>query len=384
MKTLIKNTRILLEDSVLYDHQVVIEDNLISRIISKEETVKDIDKVIDGKNLYLSPGFIDIHNHGNSGFDTMDATQEALENMAKYHLSNGVTTFLAATMTNPKDKILKAAKNVADYMETQTEENSRLLGIYLEGPYFNILKKGAQPGQAIKDPDIEEVKEFIETSKNTIKVVSLAPELKGAKEMIKYLRNNDIKIAIGHSNSEYESANQAITLGATISTHLYNGMRAYTHREPGIIGACLTNSLLRTEIIADGIHLHKTAIEVAKLCKGCDNIILISDAMRAAGLEDGMYELGGQTVISKDGSARLLDGALAGSTLNLNLAVKNMINLFDTSIVNAVKMASLNPAKAIGLEEKLGSISAGKYADLLFFDDSVEIKHIIKDGILLK
>lgn len=384
MRTLIKNTRILLADSVLYDHQLVIHNNLIERIISNEEEIKNIDKVIDGNNLYLSPGFIDIHNHGNSGCDTMDATLEALENIAKYHISNGVTTFLAATMTNPKTKILNAAKNVANYIPKQNENYARLLGIYLEGPYFNYAKKGAQPGCDIKDPDIDELKEFIEASNNTIKVVSLAPELKGAKDMIRYLRNENIKIAIGHSDSGYTDAKNAIDLGASISTHLYNGMKAYTHREPGIIGACLTNTLIRSEIIADGIHLHQAAIEVAKLCKGNDNIILISDAMRAAGLSDGESELGGQVVIIKDGEARLLDGALAGSTLNLNLAVKNMVSKFNTSLVDAVKMASLNPAKAIGYETVIGSIEAGKYADLLMFDEAINIKHIIKDGLLIK
>lgn len=384
MRTLIKNTRILLEDSVLYDHQVVINDNLIERIISNEETIKNVDKVIDGDNLYLSPGFIDIHNHGNSGYDTMDSKLEGLEAIAKYHLSNGVTTFLAATMTNPHDKIIAACENVAEYISKQPSEYARLLGIYLEGPYFNMAKKGAQPGSAIKDPDVSELKEFIEASNNSIKVVSLAPELPSAKEMIHFLKNENIKIAIGHSNSEYTDANNAINLGATISTHLYNGMRAYSHREPGIIGACLTNTLLRTEIIADGIHLHKTAIEVAKLCKGSDHVILISDAMRAAGLSDGESELGGQVVMIKDGTARLLDGALAGSTLNLNLAVKNMVSKFNTSLVDAVKMASLNPAKAIGYDEVIGSISAGKYADLLMFDEAVNIKHILKDGKLLK
>lgn len=373
-----------MEDQVLYDHQLLIENDLIANIVPNNETIKDVDQTIDAKNLYLSPGFIDIHNHGNTSFDVMDATFEALEGMSKFHLKNGVTSFLGATMTNPKTKILKALENTANYLKVQNPNTSEMLGIYLEGPYFNIAKKGAQPGQDIKDPNIDELKEFIKASNNSIKVVSLAPELPNAIETIDFLKRNDIFVAIGHSDAKYHEAMKGIEHGATISTHLYNGMRAYTHREPGIIGAALVSPSLRTEIIADGIHLHKAAINVAKLCKKSDNILLISDAMRAAGLPNGTYELGGQTVISEDGAARLLDGALAGSTLNLNLAVKNMINLFDTPLIDAVKMASLNPAKAIGYDQTIGSIKKGKIADLILFNDAIEIKHIIKKGNILE
>lgn len=384
MKILIKNIRIIQENSLLSNHQVVIEDGKISSIIPMTETLVSVDKVIDGGNMYLAPGFIDIHNHGNSSYDTMDATPKALEEMAKYHLSNGVTSFCATTMTNPTQSIKDALANVNECIKTQDEKSSRLLGVYLEGPYFNQIKKGAQPGKDIKDPNLDELKDFIKTSGNHILVVSLAPELPGTEEMVKYCVKNGITVALGHTNSDYEDAQKAIDLGATLCTHLYNGMRSYTHREPGVIGACLTNPTLRTELICDGIHLHKTAVEVAKLCKTSKNIVLISDAMRAAGLPDGASELGGQTVIVENGAARLTDGSLAGSTLNLNLAVKNMLNLYNTSILDAVNMATINPARAIGKEDIIGSIEEGKIADLLLFDENVDIKHIIKGGILLK
>ena len=202
--------------------------------------------------------------------------------------------------------------------------------------------------------------------------------------MTEYCVNNNITVSLGHSNSEYEDAQNAINLGASLCTHLYNGMRAYSHREPGVIGACLINPTLKAELICDGVHLHKTAVEVTKLCKTSKNIVLISDAMRATGLPDGISELGGQTVIVKDGAARLTDGSLAGSTLNLNLAVKNMIGLYNTDLIDAVNMSSINPARVIGKDDKLGSIEEGKNADLLIFDQDVEIKHIIKNGILYK
>ncbi len=384
MKTLIKNVRILMEDTVITDHQVLIVDHKIQKIVPEKDSIDDYDTLIDGNNLYLSPGFIDIHNHGNTGYDTMDATPEALEHMADYHLHHGVTSFLAATMTNPNDKIVKAVHNVSTYMAGQKQDTSTLLGVYLEGPYFNFKKKGAQPGEDIRNPDIHELKQFISASNDTIRVVALAPELEGATDMIAFLKDNQIRIAIGHSDSDAETVRQAIESGVTIATHLYNGMRTFTHREPGIVGACLTNDALRAELIADGIHLQQIAIEIAIRCKSSDNIILISDAMRAAGLADGTYELGGQTVISENGYARLVDGTLAGSTLNLNKAVKNMVDLFGVGMVDAVKMASLNPAKAIGFDHLIGSISLGKTADLLLFDDHVNIMHIIKNGVLVK
>jgi N-acetylglucosamine-6-phosphate deacetylase len=380
MKTIIKNIKIITPDSILYKHNVLLNNHTIEAILKESDDQPMADQVIDGQNLYLSPGFIDIHNHGNSGFDTMDATNEALSKMADYHIKNGVTSFLAATMTNPKEDITRALKNVAGYIKSQSKETSELLGVYLEGPYFNAIKKGAQPLSAIKDPDIDELKSFIDASEQKIIVASIAPELTNGLEMVKFLVEHKIKSAIGHSNASFEEAQKAIDFGSSISTHLYNGMKSFSHREPSIIGACLTHDSLYTELIADGIHLHKGAIDIAKRCKGNEKIILISDAMRAAGLEDGEYDLGGQMVISKNGEARLKDGSLAGSTLNLNLAVKNMINLFDTSLIDAVKMASINPAKAIGYDNIIGSVQPGKIADLILFDESVNIKHIIKNG----
>jgi N-acetylglucosamine-6-phosphate deacetylase len=367
----------------MMDHQVIIEDDLIKEIISDQINPSNIDHIIDGEGQYLSPGFIDIHNHGNSGYDTMDSTHTALEKMAEFHLSNGVTSFLAATMTNPLDKIKKALTNVTSYLTTQKTKTATCLGVYLEGPYFNMEKKGAQPGQDIRAINIDEVMNLIKQYKDTIKVFSLAPELDQATEVISKLKEENIVSAIGHSNAQFEPAIKAINAGASLATHLYNGMRSFTHREPSIVGAALTSDTLRTEIIADGIHLHKAAIDIAKRCKTPDGIILISDAMRATGLDDGTYELGGQTVISKNGYAKLLDGTLAGSTLNLNKAVKNMVTLFNTPILDAVKMATINPAKAINAFNTIGSITVNKKADLIIFDESITISKIIKNGYII-
>ncbi|MFA7076257.1 MAG: N-acetylglucosamine-6-phosphate deacetylase [Candidatus Izemoplasmatales bacterium] len=384
MKILIKNSKMILKDKIVTGQNLVIENGVIKNLLLEIDETEKFDIIIDANNDYVSPGFIDIHNHGNSGYDIMDGTVEGLEAMAKYHLSNGVTSFLGATMTNPASKIRNALKNVARYMKDQSSFRSELLGVYLEGPYFNAEKKGAQPLEDIKKPDLEEVKDFIDVSENNIKVVALAPEEEGALPMIEYLVNNDIKVAMGHSNATYDEANKGIDKGVTISTHLYNGMRAFSHREPGIIGACFTSDKVFSEMIVDGIHLHPGAIKTAYLAKTAKKLILISDAMRATGLPDGKSELGGQVVNIHNGEARLEDGTLAGSTLNLRKAVQNMVELCKLPLVDAVRMATYNPASAINMEEKIGQIKEGLKADIIIFDDSINIKNIIKNGHIIK
>ncbi len=383
MRTLIKNVKIILEEGVIQNHGLIINDDKIEKIIYlDDETEIHVDEIIDGNNQYLSPGFIDIHNHGNTGYDTMDATPEALENIATYHLKNGVTSFLATTVTNPQDKLEEAIDNVVDYMQEQSPRDpiATLEGIYFEGPYFNVKKKGAQPESAILNPDIKQLQHYIERAQDTIKVVAYAPELPGASAMTEYLNSVSVISAIAHTDASYEQTQQGIEKGMHIATHLYNGMRGFTHRDPGVVGAVLNDARVYGELIVDGVHLHKGAVDLALNAKGVDRLILISDAMEAAGLQDGTYDVGGQAVEVKNGEARLENGSLAGSTLNLNEAVKNVINDNDVRIEDAVKMAATNPAKAIGLSDSIGSIKEGKRADLILFDETITINKIFKYG----
>lgn len=360
MKTLIKNANIITPYEIKRCSNLAIEDGKIADIFSGE--IKDVDsydEIIDAEGKYLSPGFIDLHNHGNFGHDAMEASYEALESMADFHIKNGITAYLATTMTEHPEKIRAAVKNIGEYIESGSNDSkvkSQVLGIYLEGPYFSMEKKGAQPPEYIKDPDLDEIKELIELSKNNIKVVAIAPELKGAKESIKYLKNEGITISAGHTNATFEEAKTGIDLGITQGTHLYNGMRSYSHREPGVVGAVLTDERVACEMICDGIHLHTGAMDLAVKMKGKEGIILISDAMMATGLQDGKYVLGGQDVYVKEGAARLEDGTLAGSTLTLNKAVYNMVHMVNVPLNDAVRMASLNPAKAIGMDDRLSLI----------------------------
>lgn len=391
MRILVKNANVITPYEILKNYSVAIEKNTIINI-DKSNSFKDrdFDLVVSCDGRYLSPGFIDIHNHGNYGHDTMEATIEALDSMASFHLKNGVTGFLPTTITAPYEGIKRAIKNVAEYIKLQEyikqkeRLKSQVLGLHLEGPYFSEVKKGAQPLEFIKNPDIKEIDELINISNNNIKIVSLAPELKGAGEMIEHLKNKGITASAGHSNAKFEEAKASVDRGVTLATHLYNGMRSFSHRDPSIIGAVLIDERVRCEMICDGVHIHPGAMKLAAKIKGKDGIVLISDATMAAGLEDGEYELGGRKVFVKNGEVRLPEGNLAGSTLTLNRSVCNMVNMVGIPLQDAVRMASLNPAKAIGVSNNKGSIEIGKDADMIIFDENINVSSVIVYGNIVE
>ncbi|MPM09488.1 N-acetylglucosamine-6-phosphate deacetylase [bioreactor metagenome] len=379
MSILLRNIKIITPSEVLIGYEVLVKQGKITKIDLQENMQNiEFDEIIDGKGQYLSPGFIDIHNHGNSGYDFMDSTIEAIDSIGKYHLQNGVSSYLGTVLTQSYENIVEAVKNIANY--ENKENSSQILGIHLEGPFFSHSKKGAQPDKFIRDPDIIFIKELIKISDNKLKMVSIAPEKDGALELIRYLKEKNVAVSMAHSNATYEEAMNGINNGVTISTHLYNGMRSFNHREPGIVGASLTDDRVCCELICDRIHLHDAAIKLALKAKETDKAVLVSDAMRAAGLKDGEFELGGQKVMVINGEARLSDGSLAGSTLNLNKAVYNMVKFLNVPIHEAVKMASLSPARAIGVHVNKGSIEVGKDADMLLLDDNVNVSCVIKGG----
>ncbi|MBC8591338.1 N-acetylglucosamine-6-phosphate deacetylase [Wansuia hejianensis] len=381
MKTLIKNCKIITPYDVLYGYGVIVEDDKINNILEEENIdTKEFYNIIDGEGGYLAPGFIDIHNHGNSGFDIMDRTEEALDKIGEYHISNGVTSYLGTVITSSYEDMENAIKNIVEYKNK--EDKSNIIGIHLEGPFFNIIKKGAQPEKHIKVPDRQEMEKILEISKGLLKMVSLAPELEGALGLIRYIKANNVTVAMAHTNSTYDEAKKGINNGITVATHLYNGMRGFNHREPGVIGASLLDDRVYCELIYDRFHLHDGAVKIALRSKGYDKIVLVSDAMMAAGLKDGEYVLGGQRVNVYDGKPRLESGSIAGSTLDLQRAVYNMVNYLQVPINEAVKMASLNPAKAINMDKELGSIEIGKIADFIIFNEDIEIQRVFLGGNL--
>jgi len=392
VKTLIKNCRIITPFEVVDGYCITLAGTTISGLIPEAWTcTADYDQVLDCKEYYAAPGFIDLHNHGNSGYDVMDATPQALEAIAEFHLKSGVTGFLAATITQEKKEITAAIKNIVSFAKTQKSggvqktPGSRLLGIYLEGPYFSPKRKGAQAAEYLKTPDCAELEDFLELAENHLKVVALAPELPGAVEAVNYLKKKGITVAAGHTDATYDQIRQAVEEGTTLATHLFNGMRGFTHREPGPPGALLLEKRVSCELICDGIHLHPAAVDLVVRLKGPSGVVLISDAMRATGLGDGHFTLGGQDVLVSDGIARLTSNqrALAGSTLTLDRAVYNVMTMAKLPIEDAVRMATYNPAQVIGVAERRGSIEPGKAGEIVVFDEQVRIKHVIIDGEIL-
>lgn len=370
VKTLIKNIKLIGVNEIFENYCVVVEDKKIIQVDNERKIDGEkIDNIIDGKGNYLAPGFIDIHNHGNTGYDIMDGTEEALDSIGEFHIKNGVTSYLGTVMTSKE--IIKALENIGRY--NNKEDLSQNLGIHLEGPFFSLDKKGAQAAEYITTPNMDGIRELLAHANGRLKMVSIAPELPGALDVISYLKSQGIVVALGHTNADYMESQRGIEYGATVATHLFNGMRNFEHREPGIIGAALLDDRVYCEIIYDRIHIHDAVVKMALKMKGTDNIVLISDAMRATGLGDGEYELGGQRVIVKNQVARLETGNLAGSTLTLRKAVFNMINYLKVPMVDAVKMASLSPAKAIEVDRYKGSIEMGKDADMILIDGDINV-----------
>jgi N-acetylglucosamine-6-phosphate deacetylase len=327
------------------------------------------------------PGFIDVHIHGAAGADTMDATTEALTTMANALPAEGTTSFLATTITQKHENIEKALINAADYVSEQNQSGkAEVLGVHLEGPFINVKRAGAQPKEHIINPNIELFKEWQDLAKGTIKLVTVAPELENGIEFVRHLNDTGVIASIGHSDAIYEEVEKAVQAGAKQVTHLFNGMRGLHHREPGVAGSALLFKELMVELIADGIHVRPEVMKLVIDSKGTDGMILITDAMRAKCLKNGIYDLGGQDVSVADGKALLADGTLAGSILKMNDSVKNTIQAAKLSMLEAVKMASVNPAKQLKVYDRKGSITEGKDADLTILSDSFQVELTICRG----
>lgn len=367
------NCRLISRDAVIEKKAVIFNEKIVG--IIPENDIKNymIDELIDGKGNYLAPGFIDIHIHGCSGEDIMDAGEETLSNISKTIAKTGVTAFLATTMTMEMNKIMMALSNIREKMGSL--DGAEILGCHMEGPFISSEFKGAQDGQHIIDPSFS----FIEEYKDIIKIVTLAPERNGSMEFIRECRKNGIVVSIGHSNASYDEAARAIEAGACHITHTYNGMAPMHHRNPGVVGAAMLSDAT-CELIVDNVHVHPAAQEILLKLKGADKLILITDAMRACLMEEGLYDLGGQEVIVRNKEARLNNGALAGSVLTIDRAIKNFIHNHGIAMPDVVGMVSWNPARALGIEGRKGSIESGKDADMVLFNEDIEICTTIVNG----
>jgi N-acetylglucosamine-6-phosphate deacetylase len=372
MKCII-NGKVLLHDAIV-NQNVFIDNDTICEISDRAPINEEI---IDAKGLYVSPGFIDVHTHGRGGSDTMYPTFEDLNTISLATLKTGVTSFLPTTMTMPINDLINAIKNIA--INKDKVEGAQILGTHLEGPFFSKKYKGAQPEECMILPTKENYLSFVKNHQDIVRKISIAPELDHAIEFVEYMKDKNTVVSIGHTNATYEQAQKAIDAGVTSGTHTYNAMTPLTHRAPGVVGAIMVNDNVYAELILDGIHVNFAAAKILLKAKGKDKVILITDSLEAAGLENGKYLLGNQDVYVKDGEARLIDGTLAGSIVSMNVAVRNAYRHLGLTLNEAVNLASYNPAKNLN-EEKLGEIAVNKYADIIFFDEDINIKNVMIKG----
>ncbi|MBD1556153.1 N-acetylglucosamine-6-phosphate deacetylase [Vibrio sp. S9_S30] len=337
--------------------------------------------VVDLGQVNLLPGLIDTHVHGAKGCDVMDANHNSLNTMSEFFATQGVTAFVATTVTAPVAKIRAALAQVAQ-SKKQGVDGAEILGAYLEGPYFTSKHKGAHPTQWFRELSNEEIDDWISYSDNQLISFALAPEKKGAIEAIQYLRSQGIKVMLGHTDASFDQVQHALNAGANGIVHCYNGMRGLHHRDPGVVGAGLIHPDCYVEMIADGHHVHPAAIDVAHRC--CSSrLTLITDAMCASGMPDGEYTLGEYTVTMKDGVVKTDSGGLAGSTLTLNKAVYNIQQWLKLPLEKAWLMASLTPAKSLGIQDQLGTLDVGKRASMVALNSDCSITHTWVNGRLV-
>ncbi|MFC7373262.1 N-acetylglucosamine-6-phosphate deacetylase [Fictibacillus iocasae] len=345
---------------------LLVEGSTISYVgKEKPDTIDPLTAAVDlPDGSVLLPGMIDLHIHGAAGADVMDGTEEALHKISRALPKEGTTSFLATTMTEREDVITNALSKTAAYMKNQPTGQAELLGIHLEGPFISPKRAGAQPKDFIIAPNVDTFRRYNEAAENHVKLVTLAPEEPGGYELASYLQSKGIIASIGHSDADYHEVVKSVEAGVTHGTHLYNGMRGIHHRDPGTAGGVLLLDEIMAEIIADGVHCDKEMVKMAYKLKGSSKLVLVTDAMRAKCLGDGMYTLGGQAVKVEDGKAMLSDGTLAGSVLSMNDAVQNVITFTGCSFEEIAKMTSENPAKELQIFDRKGSLAKGKDADL--------------------
>lgn len=376
MKKYVKADKFYFPYSVKNEGYLEIKDGKFGRFFKSAPKNSDI---IDYSGYQIAPGYVDTHIHGYNGYDVMDNSPLALEEISKGILNTGVTSFLPTTLTDSFEHFLDVCKTIGEFAGNET--GARIQGIYLEGPYFTEKYKGAQNEKYMRDPSIEEFNEWQKISGGLIKKIALAPERRGALDFINDVTFKNIVVSLGHTNATYEESIAAVEAGAKVWVHAFNGMRNMEHRELGVVGAMYSSSETYAELICDGHHVHPQACRILSKLKGNNKIVLITDCMRAGGLPDGDYTLGEFPVEVNNGTARLVNsGNLAGSVLKLKDSVKNVIEWGIATPEEAIRMASLVPALSVGIEEKCGQIKEGLLADFIVLNHDFDLVHTYLAG----
>lgn len=366
---IIRNGRVFQEDGTYLVEDVYIEDG---RIVESEEQVTD-NVVIDAGGLKVLPGMVDVHSHGAKGHDFSDADAQGLRKILQYEKASGVTTWCPTSMTLPKEQLLKIFQTV---LEVETDETcAHIGGINMEGPFIDPQKKGAHVEANIAKPTVEFFRDCSEACNGMIRLVTLAPNVEGALEFIDALRE-EVCISLGHTTADYDCASEAMSRGALHVTHLFNAMQPMGHRDPGLAGAAADCHGCMAELIGDGIHIHPAMVRNTFRLFGPERVVLISDSMMAAGMENGTYELGGQKVTMKDRKATLADGTIAGSATNLYDCMRSVVSM-GVPEGEAILAATRNPAKSIGIYEETGSLTPGKRADIVLADEKLNLVKVL-------
>ncbi len=376
----IDNVRIFTEDNEFVPGWLKVAEGKIAQVaVGGEKLVQEAgSQVIDGCGCYAIPGLVDIHFHGCMGADVSDALPESLPTMADYEASQGVTTICPATMTMSETELHNIMRNIGNYQEPQDKVCAHLGGINMEGPFVSSAKKGAQKADNIIPCSVELFRQLQQETGDRIKLVDIAPEEPGAMEFIHQVKD-EVAVSLAHTAADYDTALEAFHRGANHVTHLYNGMNPFHHRNPGVQGAA-ADADAYVEMICDGIHLHPSMVRAMFKLYGSHRICLISDSMRAAGLEDGDYTLGGQPVKVQGALATLADGTIAGSVTNLMKCMRKVVQEMGISLEEAVEAATATPARSVGLYHTCGSLTPGKQADIVLLDKELQTKMIIIGG----
>ena len=376
MQTILRGGTIFTPDQTFVDHSLMIDDEKIIDIVPRSTGFPSASEIIDVNGLFIVPGFIDVHVHGAVGFDTMDSTSEAIHAMGDYFAQHGVTAFLPTTVTASKKDTETAVQAVANTNPSTT--GARHIGIHLEGPYLSHEYRGAQPPQHLRPADPDEYKSWFESGQ--VRLITVAPEVEGVSDLISAGSNAGVEFALGHTSATYEQVLAAAERGLRQATHTFNGMSGLNHRTPGSLGAILSDDRIWAQIIVDGVHVHPAVVKILIKAKGIDRTVVVTDAIRATGMPDGDYALGDQMVHVKDGIARTAAGGLAGSTLTMDQALRNVMEFADLNLAEALPMLTRVPAASIGIQDRKGSLAPGFDADVVLLDESHQVRMTIVGG----
>jgi N-acetylglucosamine-6-phosphate deacetylase len=378
--------RVLTPHEEIADALIVVEGGKIAAVGSRDTfRVPKSAREILAHDMTVVPGFVDIHIHGAGGHDVMSSTEEALATVTRTVARHGTTSIVATTVTAPPDETRKSLEEISRYISSPANRQppespaAEIVGIHLEGPFISLSRRGVHPAGAIAKPSSTLLDRYLEAAGGLVKILTLAPEVPGALELVERAYARGVVVALGHTDATYEQAHTAIFRGARHAVHVFNAMRPFSHRETGVLGAVLTDSRVTAEVIADGIHVDDPALRLLLASKGPELVVLVSDGTAATGMKDGTYRLGSFDVIVSGGVCRNREGKLAGSTLTLDRAVQHMVRL-GVPLLEAVRMATLNPARRVGLEKRKGVIVPGADADLVFLTQELKVVRVCSRG----